>query len=170
MIKKWMGIFLLLSIVTLSACIPAKEMGMTAIMPVGKAFAEGKEIFFMHTETSDPEIANLLTKMMDSPVLLVPSLADAPQSSLADVYVFTNGIKGMGPLGYAPDVFNSPPGTDGYSPLRKLNLVTWVDGKDARELRSAAEVLGAEDAGEVTIAQPGIVINMPFVVWEEGKR
>ncbi len=168
--KRFAVMLALLAIVVLAACAPKQEMGMTAILPVGRAYAEGREIYFMHTEASDPDVAQLLTDMMDSPVLLVPSLADVPDSALANVYVFTNGIEGMGPLGFAPDVFDNPPGTDGYTPLRRLNLVTWTDPSAARELKSAAEVLAAEAAGEVTIEQPGIVINMPFVVWDGGER
>jgi hypothetical protein len=37
-------------------------------------------------------------------------------------------------------------------------------------LKSVAEIQAAEAAGEVTIAQPGVVVNMPFVVWDGGKR
>ena len=59
---------------------------------------------------------------------------------------------------------------EGYSPLRALNLVTWVDDGDARELRSSAEVLAAEADGEVTIEQPGVVVNMPMVTWPGGER
>lgn len=168
--KRFIVLLVLLTAALLAACAPKQEMGMTAVMPVGRAYAEGQEIYFMHTEASDPDVARLLTDMMDSPVLLVPSLAETPDSALANVYVFTNGIEGMGPLGFAPDVFDNPPGTDGYTPLRRLNLVTWTDPATARELKSAAEVLAAESAGEVTIEQPGIVINMPFVVWDGGKR
>jgi hypothetical protein len=73
-------------------------------------------------------------------------------------------------LGYAPDVFDNPPGTDGYSPLRSLNMVSWVNPAESRELKSAADVLAAESAGELVIEQPGVVINMPFVVWDGGKR
>jgi hypothetical protein len=145
-------------------------MGMTAIMPVGQGYSEGQEIFFMHTEASDPDIAQMLTEMMDSPVLHVPSLVEAPEAALANVYVFTNGIEGSGPLGYGADVFDTPPGTDGYSPLRRLNLVTWIEPAQARALKSASDVLAAREAGEVTIEQPGVVINMPFVVWDGGKR
>jgi hypothetical protein len=121
--KRFIVMFALLTVVLLAACAPKQEMGMTAVMPVGRAYAEGQEIFFMHTEASDADVAGLLTDMMDSPVLLVSSLSDTPESALANVYVFTNGIEGMGPLGFAPDVFDNPPGTDGYSPLRRLNLV-----------------------------------------------
>lgn len=154
----------------LSACAPKQEMGMTAILPVGRAYAEDQEIYFIHTEASDEEISRLLTDMMDSPVLYVPSLTDAPDSMLANVYVFTNGIEGMGPLGFAADVFDNPPDSEGYSPLRRLNLVTWIDGGNARELKSAEAVLEAQNAGEVSIEKPGVVINMPFVVWDGGKR
>ncbi len=124
----------------------------------------------MHTEASDADVAQLLTGMMESPVLHVPSLAETPDSALANVYVFTNGIEGMGPLGFAADVFDNPPGTAGYSPLRRLNLVTWADPSMASELKSAEQVLAAQAADELIIEQPGVVINMPFVVWDGGKR
>jgi hypothetical protein len=155
--------------VILSACAtqsgPAK-----AELPAGKAYAEGKEIYFVHTEASDTGIAEKLTGMMKSPVLHVPALADVPESALANVYVFANGLAGKGPLGFQSDVFDNPPGTPGYSPLRRLNAVTWVDPAKARELKSAVDVLAAQTAGELKIEQPGVVINMPFVVWDGGKR
>lgn len=152
----------------LAAC--TGSMGTFAEIPAGKAYAEGKEIYFMHTEASDKDVAELLTNMMESPVLYVPALAQTPDSALATVYVFDNGLAGMGPLGFQPDVFDAPPGTGGYSPLRRLVVVSWVNPGQARELKSAAEVLQAESAGEVTLTLPGVVINMPFVTWDGGKR
>lgn len=140
-----------------------------AVPPV-KGFAEGEAIFFLHTEASDPEVARLLTEMMQSPVLVVPALAQAPAALLANVYVFTNGVKGEGPLGFQPDVFDRPPGTAGYSPLRALHLVTWQDPQGARVLKSAAEVAAAAARGEVTIERPGVVINMPLLTWPGGRR
>jgi hypothetical protein len=159
-----------LLLIALAACAPSAEEMPTALLPAGMAYAEGGEIYFIHTEASDPDIANLLTDMMSSPVLYVPSLAQTPEEALADVYVFDNGIKGMGPLGFQEDVFDNPPGSEGYTPLRSLNVVTWVDPANARLLKSMAEIQAAESAGEVTIARPGVVINMPFVVWNGGKR
>jgi hypothetical protein len=103
-------------------------------------------------------------------VLEVPGLADIPDSALANVYVFDNGLKGMGPLGFQADVFDNPPNTEGYSPLRRLNIVTWADPSKARELKSVSEIADAEKAGELSVAQPGVVVNMPFVVWDGGKR
>jgi hypothetical protein len=134
------------------------------------AYAEGKGIYFVHTEASDQGVADKLTSMMKSPVLYVPSLSSVPENALANVYVFTNGNPGKGPFGFQPDVFDSPPGTSGYSPLRRLNTVAWTDPTKAQELKSAADVLAAQTAGKVTIEQPGVVINMPFVLWDGGKR
>lgn len=141
-----------------------------AEIPVGMAYAEGKEIYFMHTEASDEKIADMLTKMMDSPVLFVPELVEIPDEALANVFVFSNGIEGMGPLGYQSDVFDAPPGSDHYSPLRKLNLVNWVTPEEASLVKSVQEIFTLESQGKVTIEQPGVVINMPFVVWDGGMR
>lgn len=162
-------LILVLLVSLLAACAPKEEMP-TALLPAGKAFAEGKEIFFVHTEASDEDVAKLLSDMMTSPVLYVPALAKTPDEALANVYVFDNGLEGMGPFGFQADVFDNPPGITGYSPLRRINVVTWVDPAKARMLTSVAEILSAKDAGEVTIAQPGVVVNMPFVVWDGGQR
>ncbi len=139
-------------------------------IPPVRGYMEGKEIRFIHTEASDAKVAELLTDMMGSPVLVVPSLAQAPSATLANVYVFTNGIRGEGPFRFQPDVFDNPPGTAGYSPLRALNLVTWKEEQLARKLKSAAEVEGAMEKGEVTIKQPGVVVNMPMLTWPGGRR
>ena len=139
-------------------------------VPPVKAYTEGKEIRFIHTEASDPKVAELLTEMMRSPVLVVPSLAQATKEMLADVYVFKNGVKGDGPFGFQPDVFDNPPGTDGYRPLRSVLIVTWKNEKAARELRSAADVKTAEKAGGITIEWPGVVVNMPLLTWPGGRR
>jgi hypothetical protein len=163
---------ILLAVLTfvVAACAPQKSGPAKAELPAGKAYAEGKEIYFVHTEASDAGVAEKLTNMMQSPVVLVPSLADVPDEALANVYVFTNGVEGTGPFGFQADVFDNPPGTDGYSPLRRLNVITWTDPVKARELKAVSEVLDAQMTGELTIEQPGVVINMPFIVWDGGKR
>ncbi len=145
-------------------------MGDAPVIPAGLAYVDGQEIRFIHTEVSDPDIAQLLTDMMASPVLVVPALAEVPDSALAAVYVFTNGPEGMGPLGFQPDVFDNPPGTPGYTPLRRLHLVTWADPTAAVEMKSAADVQAAIADGRLTEEIPGVVINMPFVTWPNGQR
>lgn len=141
-----------------------------AISPPVKGYLDGQEIRFAHTEASDKKIADTLTAMTDSPVLVVPQLAQAPQSMLANVYVFTNGPRGDGPLGYQPDIFDAPPGSAEYRPLRALNLVTWTNASAARELKSVAALVERQRRGELKVEQPGIVINMPFLKWPGGGR
>jgi hypothetical protein len=169
--RQFVLISLLALTLVLTACnAQAQNTGNYATLPAGRAYAEGKEIFFSHTEASDPGIAEKLTNMMKSPVLYVPSLAKVPAEALANVYVFENGVAGKGPLGFQPDVFNNPPGTEGYSPLRQIILVKWADGAQASELKSEAEIQQAQTDGKLTSTPSGVVVNMPFLVWDNGKR
>ena len=147
----------------------------TVRFPPVTGFYQGEEVVFIHPEASDEQIAQTLTEMMSgAPVLVVPALADVPASALATVYVFTNGVipEGAmgGPMGFQPDVFDTAPGDERYSPLRAVNLVIWAEDAEPRVLRSADEVLAAEQAGNVTIEQPGVVMNMPFLRWPDGHR
>ncbi|MBI2216110.1 MAG: hypothetical protein HYU51_02335 [Candidatus Rokubacteria bacterium] len=139
-------------------------------VPNVKGYLDGREILFQHTEVSDPKVADLLTEMMKSPVFVVPALAQAPATMLANVYVFTNGVRGDGPFKFQPDVFDSPPGSDSYRPLRAIHLVKWKTERAARVLKSAEEVKAAEKSGEIVIERPGIVVNMPLVTWPGGGR
>ena len=75
-----------------------------------------------------------------------------------------------GPLGFQPDVFDNPPGTEGYSPLRAVHLVTWEASSSPRVLTSAGEVQAAAEQGELTIKETGIVVHMPFLTWPDGQR
>ena len=159
-----------LLIVLLGACAPQQTGPAKAEIPVDKGYAEGTEIYFTHTEVSIAAMAEKMTAGMQSPVLYAPSLASVAEAAQANVYVFTNGVKGASMSSLQPSVFDNPPGTEGYTPLRRLNMVTWIDETNARELKSAAEVLEAVEAGELTIQQPGVVINMPFIVWDGGQR
>lgn len=140
------------------------------VVPPVDGYLEGQQIRFIHTEASDPEVAKLLTRMKGSPVLLVPGLAKAPPEMLGKVYVFTNGVPGDGPFKFQPDVFDSPPGTVRYSPLRALYLVAWKNERAARQLKSASAVTDAISRGELNVKQPGVVINMPLITWPGGNR
>jgi hypothetical protein len=142
----------------------------TGMSPAVTGYAEGQEVRFIHTEASDPAVAQMLTNMTGSRVLVVPSLAQARPPMLADVYVFKNGVGGSGPFGFQPDVFNSVPGEAGYSPLRVVNLVTWYGGQSPRVLKSTQEVLAAQAGSQVTIERTSVVVNMPMVTWPGGQR
>lgn len=185
----WIGFAVFLLIAALAAATPAaaqtppnmKPMGTmmpmsgdAPVVPPVTGYSEGETVLFMHTETSDPKIAQILTDMMGgSPVLVVPSLANAPREMLGRVYVFTNGGAGegpRGPLGGQGDIFDHPPGTPGYSPLRQVVLVTWNDVQSARIMKSAAALQSAIESGAVSAEETNIIVNMPFLTWPGGKR
>ncbi|MBI5670813.1 MAG: hypothetical protein HZC41_22705 [Chloroflexi bacterium] len=140
------------------------------LAPLAMAYYDGETVYFIHPEASDPDVADVLTEMMGPEVIAVPSLAEIPEELLGNVYVFTNGIEAMGPLGFQPDVFDSVPGDEDYTPLRAVNLVTWQDDAEPRELKSVEEIEAAEAAGDIVIERPGVVVNMPILVWPGGER
>ena len=140
------------------------------LAPLAFAYFEGGDVYFVHPEASEENVAGVLTAMMGTDVITVPSLGQIPAELLGKVYVFTNGLEGMGPLGFQPDVFDSVPGSENYTPLRAIQLVTWKEGVEARELTSVSDILAAEEADDVSIEAPGVVVNMPILVWPDGQR
>jgi hypothetical protein len=141
--------------------------------PPVAAYYAGEEILFAHTETSDPEVAEMLVDMMGAPVPVVPALADVPDNALADLYVFTNGVTpdgAQGPMGFQPDVFAAAPGDADYSPLVQVTLVTWRDSTEPSLLTSASEVRDAAEDGHLTLEQTPAVVNAPLLAWPDGRR
>ncbi len=139
------------------------------LVPV-QGFYNGQKVTFVHSEASDAKVAQRLTGMVSSPVLVVPELAKVPDSALGNVYVFTNGVKGPGPIGFQADVFDTSPTDPSYSPLRELNLVTWKEGSDPETLTSVVQIQEAVGNRELQVEASGIVVNMPFVTWPGGHR
>lgn len=143
-------------------------------VPAVFGYYDGQPVAFIHPEASDPAIAQMLEQMMGSPVPVVASLADVPDSARGIVYVFANGEvptnTPTGPLGFQPDVFDSVPGDPDYTPLREIVQVSWVDEGQAEVLTSAEQIRTAEAAGHLTLKRTGVVVNMPLLTWPGGQR
>jgi hypothetical protein len=73
--------------------------------------------------------------------------------ALAPLWSFANGAPGQ------RDVVDRVPGQATYSPLWRVNTVTWLSGATPRVLRSAAEIDAAQAAGDVTVTQTATVVN-----------
>lgn len=148
-------------------------------MPVINAYYNGQEIWFVHTEVSDAQMAARLSNMVGSNNMMgtmatmhVPRLAGVQKETTGKLYVFTNGItqEGVkpwsgGPFGYQIDVFDSIPGQSAYTPLRNPYIVTWNESATPRILKSVDEVLAAEENNEITITQSDVIVNAPIVRW-----
>jgi hypothetical protein len=139
-----------------------------ATLPLTRGYVNGFEVFYISTEASDKGLADHLTNFTHSRVSFAPALKNAPPQSLANIYVFRNGIKGFGPLGFQPNVADSQPGDPGYSPLWRINNVEWKQGVSPKELKSETDILSAQKNGELTISSSDAVVNCPFVYWHGG--
>jgi len=137
-------------------------------IPLTKGYVKGSEVFYISTEASDKDLADHLTKFTDFRVAYTPALQKTPADALAQIYAFKNGVKGIGPLGYQPNVADSQPGDANYSPLWAINIVEWKEGIVPRELKSQTEVLTAQKNNELTVTASGLIVNCPFVQWNGG--
>ena len=138
-------------------------------IPLTMGYVDGNEVFYISTEASIEKIANDLTILTGFPVTYTPELARVPESALAEIYVFSNGIKGIGALGFQPNVADSEPGDEGYSPLWNVNVVTWTEDASVEELKSEEAILDAVNNGKLSIEAPGLVVNCPFIKWSDGQ-
>ena len=145
------------------ANVPAK-------IPMHQGFYNGGEVHFIITDSSDKTHADIITKNQKWKVELAPLLKNAPAKALSKTYMFTNGISGGGVHGYQGEVFTSTPAQpDVYSALTSHVHVTWKDGTAARVLNSEKAILDAEKKGEISLSPLEVVLNMPQIVWPEGK-
>jgi hypothetical protein len=79
-----------------------------------------------------------------------PSLAGSPTvEATGRTNVFMNGLKGPGPMGFQPSVFDSRAGEAQWSPYWDHMTYAWVDGVRARVLRTEQAVHAARDAGDL---------------------
>src|SRR6476619_6157519 len=133
----------------------------TITLPLSKGFVDGKVAYFIATDASSEQIVSSVSNTTSFKVNYAPSLADTPQSSRQQGYVFINGLKGEGPLGSQMSVASALPSDEGYSPLFEINYVKWNSNatKDIRILQSVDEIMAAEKGGELTITKSNIVIN-----------
>ena len=134
-------------------------------IPLTMGYADGNSVYYISTEASEKDVADHLTELSGFRVAFTPSLQNTPKDSLANIYAFTNGIKGSGAFGYQPQVADSQPMDSDYSPLWLVHAVTWNDNLTPRELKSEESIMEARDKGEITIEDTGVIVNCPFVQW-----
>ncbi len=138
-------------------------------IPLTMGYANGNEIFYISTEASVEDVADHLTDLTGFRVAYTPALTLAPEESLAQIYAFTNGVEGSGAFGFQPQVADSQPGDDKYSPLWNVNAVTWNDDTQPIELKSEMAIFEARDNGELSFEEAGVIVNCPFVKWDGGQ-
>jgi hypothetical protein len=157
-----------LSLVLVGCANPLFDAGNTeTVLPLSRAWVDGKIVEYVVTDVSDRAMAEATGANH------VPRLADA---------LGAPGRRGVSERVYKfaaneqINVFQSAPVPAGpenadlsYSPLWRVVTVRWIKPGARRELRSEADVLSAEDAGDVSIEVTNIVINCPVTRGANGQ-
>lgn len=100
--------------------------------------------WYIVTDTSAVPMAPMM-RVAPSPKTAALTAAGAT----AKILVFGNGIKGPGPMGFQPSIVDSLPGDAAWSPFWDHFTFTWVEGKIPKVIRSPAELLKEEAAGNL---------------------
>ena len=140
------------------------------VIPMHKGIFNSNSTFYIITDSSDKDLAELITEKQNWKVELAPPLANTPELALQKIFVFTNGITGDGIYGYQSDIFSSTPAQESeYSPLSSVVEVTWKKGQNKIIFESADEILEAKEGERIEFKETDIVINTPQIIWPEGQ-
>ena len=119
---------------------------------------DGSTIYYIATDASVKNVADALG------VVFANKTGSALKSGASsDLFVFTNGIKGTGPMGFQASVASTNAGEDAYSPLWRIQATTWKDPSQAQFLTTAKEISTAGSDGKLTVDIAGVIVNCPFV-------
>jgi hypothetical protein len=86
-----------------------------------------------------------------------------PGNKVAPIWTVTNPAAGQ------HNIIDTVPGRAGYSPLWRVNKVTFKDGVTPRVLRSRTDVDAAVEAGDATVARTSTVVNCPVLGFGQKK-
>lgn len=123
----------------------------------------GEAIYYIVTDTTPSFAADTLG------VVNTPTSAKLLANSAAvDLFQFQNGIAGAGPMAAQVGIAAANVGSENYSPMWRIFLVSWQDPNEASMLTSIAEINELESQGSiiVNIAKPGNdhhIVNCPFI-------
>ncbi len=139
-------------------------------LPLHAGYFDGKYVYFIFTDTNDISVSQVISSMQCWKVEHSAVLSETPESALAKVYIFKNGLIGEGLLGHQSEVFTvTPTSQETYSALVKHIDVMWKNPNAAKTLISEKEIRQAEKQGLITITETTTISNMPQIVWPDGQ-
>jgi hypothetical protein len=121
---------------------------------------DGKTIYYIVTDAT-PEMP---ASMMGVPS--VPLDEKLVGTAVAvDLFQFSNGINGTGPMGFQAGIGAANPTDKNYSPMWKISFNEWKDPSKATILETVDDVVSMQKSGMITItpAMEGKhIVNCPF--------
>jgi hypothetical protein len=141
-----------------------------ATIPIHEGLYNGNSTFYIITDSSQQEYAEMITKKQGWKVEIAPSIEKISEDTLQTIFIFKNGVKGDGIYRHQKEIFSSTPSQElEYSGLNSVIEVTWKKGQNAMILGSYEEVMDAEKDGRVEFNKTGVVINAPQILWPGGQ-
>ena len=118
----------------------------------------GETIYYIATDASSPDVAK------DLGIIHVPKISKTLASSASsDLYVFTNGLEGNGPLGFQASIGSTTVGDQYYSPLWRIQTATWENPDESSFVKSLMELQNLAKTKMLSTGLAGFVVNCPFV-------
>lgn len=116
---------------------------------------DGSTIYYIATDASQKGPADMLGIVFTN-----KTQNTITTSAAADLYQFSNGIAGSGPLGFQSGVGSAKEGDQYYSPMWRIQVVTWKDPSTATVLENSQDITSKDNMTD--IMQAGFVVNCPF--------
>ncbi|MGI0041184.1 MAG: DUF7482 domain-containing protein, partial [Nitrosopumilaceae archaeon] len=123
---------------------------------------DGSTIYYIATDASKQDVADML-----GVVFAERTGATLLSGASSDLYVFTNGIKGTGPMGFQASIGSTNTGDEFYSPMWRIQAATWADPESADFLTMTSQITSAASKGALSTEVAGVVVNCPFVKLDE---
>jgi len=127
---------------------------------------DGSTIYYIATDASQKGPADAL-----GIILANKTQNTITTSAAADLYQFSNGITGSGPLGFQSGVGSSKQGDQYYSPMWRIQVITWKDPSMATVLENVQDITSKSTMTDMATA--GFIVNCPFfsvdTVYSHGK-
>jgi hypothetical protein len=121
---------------------------------------DGKTVYYIVTDAVPEDPANMMG------VPFVPADENLVGTPVApDLFQFTNGINGTGPMGFQSGIGAANPDDENYSPMWKISFIEWKDPSQARVLENLNDINMMLQSGLITLtpAMEGRhIVNCPF--------
>lgn len=119
---------------------------------------DGSTIYYIATDASKQDVADMLG------VIFVERTGTTLLSGASsDLYVFTNGLKGTGPMGFQASIGSTNTGNEFYSPMWRIQATTWANPSSADILTMTSQITSASSKDILTTEVAGVIVNCPFI-------
>jgi hypothetical protein len=120
---------------------------------------DGSTIYYIVTDAAPKMPADMMG------VPFVEADSQLVGKGAVDLFQFTNGINGSGPMGFQAGIGAANPTDDNYSPMWFIQFIEWKDPSQARVLQTLSDIATMQSSGAIEIvpAMDGKhVVNCPF--------